>query len=128
MRKRLWITGLIALAGLGACKKPAEVAGRSGTQDSHGRYEGLGLYSPSQQWTRIVASQQAKDTPAAKPIDDQVLIVVEDSVTGEVRACGDLTGFCIGMNPWKTALTAGQIAPINLTQHVAPPSEAPSSR
>jgi hypothetical protein len=124
MQPRPLILGLIAAAGLGACKKPAAAWFGGGQPESHGRYQGVGLYSPSQQWTRIVGSQQAKDTPAAKPIDDQVIVVVEDSVTGEVRACGDLTGYCIGMNPWKSQLTAGQIAPINLTEHVKPPEPA----
>jgi hypothetical protein len=115
-----WIAGgcLIAALALGGCKKAPWLETQP---EGHGRYQGVGLYSPSQQWTRIVGSQQTKDTPAAKPIDDQILIVVEDSVTGEVRACGDLTGYCIGMNPWKSQLTAGQVAPINLTEHVKPP-------
>jgi hypothetical protein len=67
-----------------------------------------------------VAAQQAKETPAARTVDDQAIIVTTDSVTGEVRACGDLTGYCIGMNPWKTPLAASQIAPINLTEHEKP--------
>src|SRR5579862_10069527 len=123
----IWILGscLAAALALTACKKPMPAAEWfGGQQDRHGRYEGVGLYSPSQQWTRVVANQQPKDTPAAKPIDDQVLIVVEDSVTGEVRACGDLTGYCIGMNPWKKAV--GQTVPVNLTQHVPPPKPAGS--
>jgi hypothetical protein len=122
MRRKLSVVGFIALSALCACKKPAPVAEWfGGSPGSHGRYEGVGIYAPGQPWTRMVAAQQPNDTPAAKPIDDQVIIVVEDSVTGEVRACGDLTGYCIGMNPWKTQLTAGQITPINLTEHVKPP-------
>jgi hypothetical protein len=121
----LAIAALTALVALGGCKKaPAVGDWFGGATDRHGRYEGVGLYTPSQQWTHIVASQQPKDTPSAKPIDDQVLIVVEDSVTGEVRACGDLTGYCIGMNPWKSGLLQSQIAPINLTEHVKPPESA----
>ena len=116
-----WIAAscVAAAVGMSGCKpmSAAPVAGDS----QHGRYAGVGIYGPEKQWTRMVAAQQAKDTPAARPIDDQVIIVVEDSATGEVRACGDLTGYCIGMNPWKTQLTAGQIAPINLTEHVKPP-------
>jgi len=77
----------------------------------------------------MVAAQQTEPSPAAKTIDDQAIIVVVDSDTGDVRACGDLTGYCIGMNPWKKALATPQIAPINLIQHVRPPppaSEAPA--
>lgn len=69
----------------------------------------------------MVAANTPKETPAARTIDDQAIIVVIDSDTGEIRGCGDLSGYCIGMNPWSKALTAAQIAPINLTEHVRPP-------
>jgi hypothetical protein len=87
---------------------------------SHGRYLGVGIYGPGKQWTRLVANQTAKSDAVARPIDDQVLIVVADSQTGELRACGDLTGYCIGMNPWKQSLLGSQMTPINLTSHVQP--------
>ena len=125
MRTKLW-TCLGAAIVLAGCKPMSaaapEVVG-------HGRYAGIGIYTPGEPWRRVVATQQAKDTPAARPIDDQAIIVVVDSVSGEVRACGDLTGYCVGMNPWKTPLAASQIAPINLTEHVraAQPVEASPS-
>jgi hypothetical protein len=109
----------IAAVALAGCK-PAPAADLGGSSQ-RGRYAGIGIYSPETPWTRMVATQQAKETPAAKPIDDQAIIVVQDTVTGEVRACGDLTGYCIGMNPWKTPLASSQVAPINLTEHVKPP-------
>jgi hypothetical protein len=84
---------------------------------SQGRYAGIGIYSPAQAWTRMVAAQQAKETSAARTVDDQAIIVTVDSQTGEVRSCGDMTGYCVGMNPWKTALASSQLAPIHLTQH-----------
>ena len=87
----------------------------------HGRFVGLGIYSPNDQWTKIADSAQTGDGPKARPIDDQAIYVVIDSATGELRACGDLTGYCIGMNPWKKPLTAAQIVPIELTEHVKPP-------
>jgi hypothetical protein len=68
----------------------------------------------------MVAAQQLADDARAHPIDDQIVIVVADSQTGELRACGDLTGYCIGMNPWAKPLAASQIAPIVLTEHVVP--------
>ena len=86
----------------------------------HGRYSGVGIYSPTQQWARLAANQQSSDPQIARPADDQVIIVVQDSATGEVRACGDLTGYCVGMNPWKTALTPAQVAPLKLTEHLVP--------
>ncbi len=45
------------------------------------------------------------------------MIVVDDSHTGNIRSCGDLTGYCIGMNPWKTPLPPSQVAPVSLTTH-----------
>ena len=119
MNRCVAATLLIAGLALSSCNLPA--ASADGDQaNHHGRYAGVGLYGPSKQWTRLIANQQTKDPQAARPIDDQVIIVVQDTATGEVRACGDLTGYCIGMNPWKTALVSAQIAPIKLTDHVAP--------
>jgi hypothetical protein len=110
----------LALAGLGllGCKRISEPPAGQGTL--HGRYAGVGIYGPGRQWTKLIANPQATDKQAAQPIDDQVIIVVQDSATGEIRACGDLTGYCIGMNPWKTALVSTQIAPIKLTEHRTP--------
>jgi hypothetical protein len=71
-------------------------------------------------WTRMVLAQQPNDDHAARQIDDQVVIVVADSVSGELRACGDLTGYCIGMNPWRKPLLASQIPPIPLSAHAQP--------
>jgi hypothetical protein len=92
--------------------------------EHHGRYVGIGIYSPGTPWTKVVAAQQAKQTAASAAIDDQAIIVVTDSNTGEIRACGDLTGYCVGMNPWNKALVSTQMAPINLTEHVKPPEPA----
>jgi len=116
---KLLIIGGLALAAtcLGACNKPAG----SGPGSHHGRYVGIGIYLPQTPWTKMVAANTPKETPAARTIDDQAIIVVIDSDTGEIRGCGDLSGYCIGMNPWSKALTAAQIAPINLTEHVRPP-------
>ena len=97
MNRCVAATLLIAGLALSSCNLPA--ASADGDQaNHHGRYAGVGLYGPSKQWTRLIANQQTKDPQAARPIDDQVIIVVQDSATGEVRACGDLTGYSIGMN------------------------------
>jgi hypothetical protein len=111
----------IAAAGLAACH------GQTVSQNAnhHGRYVGIGIYQPRESWTRMVAGAAAKPTAAAQTIDDQAIIVVEDSDTGEVRACGDMTGYCIGMKPWAKPLSPAQLAPIDLTEHAKPPSDAP---
>jgi len=109
---------------LSACHRPLTPAGAE--QRGHGRYSGVGLYSPQVVWTKMVRGDQAqsKDEAVAKPIDDQVIIVVEDSTTGEVRACGDLTGYCVGLNPWSRPLGSSQTAPIRVTEHVKPFEES----
>jgi hypothetical protein len=93
----------------------------------HGRYLGVGIYRPEEPWTKMVAAQRSDEGSAAKPIDDQAIIVVVDSETGEIRSCGDLTGYCIGMNPWKTPLASNRMTPIDLTEHVKPPEASPDS-
>ncbi len=103
------------------CRRPVAAAMDYIQGSSHGRYASVGIYSPSRQWTRLIAAQQSKDAQLARPIDDQAIIVVQDTQTGEVRGCGDLTGYCIGMNPWKTTLTTAQIAPVRVTEHEQPP-------
>ncbi len=138
MHASLKVTGAVLLAAvaLSGCKKgPAEwFDGDEG--HGHGRYAGIGIYNPGAPWQRMAAAQLAKESPAARTVDDQAIIVVVDSTTGEVRGCGDMTGYCIGMNPWNARLTAAQLAPVTLTSHARPidetgapaaPSDAPSA-
>jgi len=115
MCSRLLTAFALAVIGLAGCQRTESSIQANG----HGLYTGVGIYGPGRQWTRLIATQEIKDKDAARPIDDQVVIVVQNSATGEVRACGDLTGYCIGMNPWKAQLLSSQIAPVKLTAHVA---------
>jgi hypothetical protein len=101
--------GAFALSG---CNKP-DLAGLS---DHHGRYAGVGIYAPSVAWTKMLQDQPPGAAPAAKLADDQAIIVVTDSQTGELRACGDLSGYCVGMNPWRAGLAKSQAAPVNLNR------------
>ena len=86
-----WIVclGVTAALWLTACNKPAVSEGAA----RHGRYVGIGIYTPGTPRTKMVAAGAPQDTPAARAIDDQAIIVVTDSDTGEIRACGDLTGY-----------------------------------
>jgi hypothetical protein len=109
------VVGAIALLSLCGCNKPAE--GSFSGSTGHGRYAGVGLYPAGQMWSQIVAANTPKDAAASRPNDDEQVIVVVDTVTGELRQCGNLTGNCVGMNPWAKPLVASQIAPIPLAKH-----------
>jgi hypothetical protein len=96
--------------GVSGCHKPDVV----GLDDHRGRYAGVGIYAPGAAWVRLVQDQQPRPASAAKLADDEAIIVVTDSKTGELRACGDLSGYCVGMNPWQAGLAKAQVAPVNL--------------
>ena len=65
---------------------------------------GIGIYPAG----RDVAAAGRAPTAAADACrarrcdDDEQVIVVVDSQTGEIRQCGNLSGHCIGMNPWAS--------------------------
>lgn len=60
-----------------------------------------------------------RDAAAATAADDEHVIVVVDSQTGEIRECGDYSGQCISMNPWTKVIAPELAAPVKLTQHAA---------
>ncbi len=84
----------------------------------HGRYVGIGAYSAGALWSKMAVSGPAKPT-AATTADDEHVIVVVDSQTGEVRECGDYSGVCVGLNPWTRAIATSQASPVTLTRHLA---------
>ncbi len=52
--------------------------------------------------------------------DDGQVIVVIDRQTGEVRQCGNRSGFCVAMNPWKgTGRDRTPRLPAQLNKHAA---------
>ncbi len=53
--------------------------------------------------------------------DDEQVIVVVDSDTGEIRQCGALSGYCVGMRPWDHGVS--QTLPASL---VPPPAPLPA--
>lgn len=101
-----------ASLGLGGCRK-SDVAGLS---DHHGRYAGVGIYAPTANWARMLQDRQSTSASAATLADDEAIIVVTDSQTGELRACGDLSGYCVGMNPWQAGVAKSQVAPVNVNR------------
>jgi hypothetical protein len=116
--KSLMITAF-ALA-LCACNRPAGSAlFGQGPHGRIGRYAGVGLYPAGSMWSQLAAAAAPKDAAAARVTDDEQVIVVIDSQTGELRQCGNLSGYCIGLNPWAKPLATTQAAPAPLLKHAA---------
>jgi hypothetical protein len=65
---------------------------------SPGRYAGIGTFDAGRLWQEM-KSPTSQDKSAASLADDEHVIVVLDSHTGEIRQCGDHSGFCVAMNP-----------------------------
>ena len=122
MKTFLGTIGAVAVL-LAGCNRPT-----ADTQATHhGRYVGIGIYAPGQLWQRMVTAEPPANAPpeAARTSDDEQVIVVVDSDTGEVRQCGNLSGYCVGLNPWTKALTSQQQLPAAMTTHALklPPIE-----
>jgi hypothetical protein len=85
---------------------------------SQGRYAGIGTYDAGRLWSQMAGIADPSDAAAARLDDDQHIIVVVDSHTGEVRQCGDFSGVCVAMNPWSGA-GSRSAAPVKLKKHAA---------
>jgi hypothetical protein len=85
----------------------------------HGRYAGIGVYAVGPLWQKITGGAAPGDKAKATTSDDDYVIVVVDSDSGEIRECGNLTGFCIGMNPWTKGLLGPQKTPVSVSEHSA---------
>lgn len=93
----------------------------------HGRYLGVGIYVVGEAWSRMVVPSPAGKPTAARTADDEHVIVVVDSNTGEIRQCGDMSGYCTSMNPSSKALLASQQAPVDLAKRTAPEAATPTT-
>jgi hypothetical protein len=101
MRLCLWWLGVTATIALAGCQK-AEYAVEAGKPGHRGRFVGVGIYSPHRMWTQLVRAAP-QDRAAATLEDDEQVIVVVDSATGEIRQCGNLSGHCLSFNPWSAS-------------------------
>ena len=109
-------SALLATLCVGGCDSAPET---SQTHGSHGRYIGIGIYAAGDVWAQVAAANPSRDAAAANLDDDDHVIVVVDSRTGEIRQCGNFSGHCIGMNPWSAPLGQGRATPVPLTKHAA---------
>jgi hypothetical protein len=101
----------IASAALGGCVKKSD-DGFFSDGSHRARYLGVGHFTPGPAWSKLVRADAPKDPASAKTGDDEQVIIVMDGVTGELRQCGNLSGYCIGMNPWAKPLVATQSVPV----------------
>jgi uncharacterized protein YceK len=108
---------LVLVVALGGCNKTSALD--ESAPGHHGRYTGIGIYSADRLWAKMTGAEKPKDSAAATTEDDRTIIVVVDSETGEVRQCGNMSGHCIGMNPWAGPLAKLRNAPVSLTKHAA---------
>jgi hypothetical protein len=116
MRRVLAVPALIAACLLAGCDRGSDGTSRP---SRHGRYAGIGVFEPGNLWSRMAIPKKATAPEAATTADDEHIIVVVDTDTGEVRQCGDHSGYCTAMNPWTQAIGAQQKAPVTLTAHAA---------
>ena len=113
MKALALLAAVAAAASMAGCK-PADIA--SAVAAHHGRYLGIGVYPAGVLWAQIVAGAP-KVSAAATLKDDEQVIVVVDSKTGEIRQCGNFSGYCVAMDPWSQALAQGRTAPLPLIEH-----------
>jgi hypothetical protein len=107
------VAALVALAG---CQKADDrAAGPGGFLHPFGRFGSVGLYAPGRMWRELRQAHAAADPATAVLRDDDTIIVTIDSRTGELRQCGNLSGYCIAMNPW--AQPAASTGPAPLLKH-----------
>jgi hypothetical protein len=107
---RTFMGTAILLLALGACARGS--AGTAQTEE-RGRYVGLGVYAAGPNWSRMTVA--ASSSPGAAGLkDDEEILALLDSRTGEVRQCGALSGICIAMNPWASAVLTDRRAPVPL--------------
>jgi hypothetical protein len=110
------VAGAVVLLFMAGCSKPSGMLA-GGAPSHQGRFEGVGIYSPGRMWEQLVRAGSPTDAVASTLKDDEQVIVVIDSRTGEVRQCGNLSGYCVSMNPWTKPLAASQQAPLPLLKH-----------
>ncbi len=114
MRLRQTFQAAALTAALTGCHGSADTPAIA----ARGRYLGIGVFSAGSLWSRLAVRPPANPA-AATTADDEHVIVVVDSQTGEIRECGDYSGVCTSFNPWTRVIAADQTAPVKLTKRAA---------
>lgn len=68
-----------------------------------GRYHAVGIYSAGTSWKALKADEKNLPDLTAHIRHDEVVIVTIDGKTGEMRQCGNYSGFCVKLNAWDKA-------------------------
>ena len=113
---RAIVIGFVATSALlSGCHKSADA--EYGSQKSQGRFSGVGIFDAGKLWAQMAVSASPTDPAQANLADDDYVIAVIDSQTGEVRQCGNHSGFCVSMNPWASASPTR--LPVKLIKHAS---------
>jgi len=116
-KMRIYALSILAMGCLlSGCDQQGAVSGPG--LKSQGRYAGIGTYDAGRLWGQMAGVEAPSETAAAKLEDDEHIIIVIDSHTGEVRQCGDYSGVCVAMNPWA-AQGSRSATPVKLKKHAA---------
>lgn len=79
-----------------------------------GRYQGIAIGPAGDAWRKLADAPKPLSAKIANLADDDYLIVVTDTTSGEVRECGDRSGFCVQLRPWDKP---APLAPLAVTEH-----------
>lgn len=100
--RRLAAAALLGASLLGCARAEDDGAGGGG----RGRYAGAGVYPAGRMWSQMAVAKAGADPASARLGDDEQVIVTVDSRTGELRQCGNLSGYCVRSDPWTAAPSA----------------------
>jgi hypothetical protein len=117
MKPLILLAAALSVALAGCQQKDETPASRFGGGAHKGRYFGLGLYGAGRMWSQLdrAVDPKAAPNPAAATLkDDEIVLVMMDSATGEVRQCGNLSGYCVRSDPWAVE---APLAPAALAKH-----------
>lgn len=111
--KRHALLLLVIISTVAGCRK-VETSAYTSSNRSEGRYHGVGIAVPGDQLRKIADAPEPTFDKAATLRDDDYVIFVTDTKTGEVRECGNRSGFCVKIQPWTKSAPE---APLALTEH-----------